>query len=376
MEILGPKKAYTDLLDEAITSRLLEEKKEGRKYHPLRPSNAGKCARQLAYELMEYRGHENYDIPILKPHIDRLFKLGNSVEFASLQGFKQILTFNIKYKQQTVTLFDLDRGLPELSKERVEGSMDLVLISSDTKGVLDIKSKKDSYSVAYKTKWDDELDRFSKMRSLYQFSENAFYADNLGSLLEELGEDYLIENLLQLNMYANSDFLKERGIDHGAIYRYNKNDSRHMEIRFRPCSEVFQYIKEKFNEINIAVDLKKPEKIEKNYIPGSMHCAFCPFAKQCWGDINTLKSWFKTFPFRVFPILLEKTANAKAYKTLFNDYLSFSKLNKKQKEIEMAILKLMLEEKLEKIKLKTGEVFEAKFLKSPKEHFELRRTKI
>lgn len=377
-EILGPEVSYCDWLDVEIAAKIKADddlRRAGGGSHPLRPSSAGFCARRLAYELMEYRGHAFYERPPLTPEVYRLFKLGHAIEKQAFQEFYLIKELQQRFKQQIVTFFELPRATEDLPKEICEGSVDGVFWSEKFKAVCDIKSKKDKFSFAFKSGWEEELNNFRNMESLVQISDVGFYADDLDAFLEELNGDFLCDNIHQLNLYALSDFIKSRGIDHAFLYRYCKNDSRHHEIRFRPSPKAFRYVQEKFSAINVAVDKKDPESIEKEYFLGSMRCAFCPFKAQCW-DEDALKSFFSKLPKKAYPKNVTNLMRRDEATKLFGHYEELKGNVEKLKAVERGLCEILHKEKVNRIKAPSGKIYELKFLKTPYEHYELRETKL
>lgn len=372
--LLGPGVSYCDLLDHEIEEKLKLEANEKR--FPLRPSSGGYCARRLAFDLMEYRGYAHYEKEPMEPNVYRLLGLGHSVEYSALRNLEMLDGFSLRYKQQVVSLFRLDPLDPAINPtgQLIEGSVDVVLWSDKYKCVLDVKSAKDGFSAAYRTRWDEQLSKYDKMKSLTKISDTGWYADDLDAFIEELNGDFLADNMVQLNLYACSDFMRERGIDHAVIYKYGKNDSRHYEIRFRPSMKLFNQIKDKFNAINKAVEAKDPESIKCESFLGSMRCAFCPYKGKCWDTQDDAKSaWYKTFPKKDWPKDLRDMPEAEP---LFDKFESMATLEKEKKLVETEILKIMNEKKIRKIKLANGNIYELKYLKTPSEHFELRRSKL
>lgn len=368
-KILGPEVSYCDLLDHEINEHLKTQKPWG---FPLRPSSAGSCSRKLAYDLMEYRGHAKYEKEPMKPSVHRLLNLGHSVEYSALKNFQLLKDFELKYKQQSLHLFTLNKTPDDKEPKTIEGSTDVVLWSDAHKCVLDVKSQKDGFSSAFQTRWHETLDKYSKMRTLVQFGESAFYADDIEAFISELGGDFLVDNLIQINLYACSEFLVQRGIDHAVIYKYNKNTSEHYEIRFKPSKALFQKTIDKFNLVNEAVSRKAVEDVPKDYVLGGMRCAFCPYSKECWGE-DGLKAWFRNMPKREWPTDIERLPPEVA--TLFASYEAALAEGKKATDLEQRIIKELEAAKEDKVKLDSGAIYEVKYLKSPKPHFELRRVK-
>jgi len=382
MSILGPEVGWTDLLDYEITEKLKREQaakvaRTTKGSHPLRPSSAGYCGRRLAYDLMEYRGHAFYAKPLLEPHVYRLFELGHAIEWQALKTFSLIPGVTQKYKQQILTFFPLERAIEGQPEEIVEGSTDFVLWSEKFKGIGDVKSKKDKFSSAFKTGWDEELEKIGMMETVAPLSATAFWVEDLDAFIEELGDDFLIDNLYQLNLYANSDFIKARGIDHAFLYRYCKNDSRHMEIRFKPSASAYEEVRNKFNAVTKAVDLKQPDEVKKDFVLGSIRCAFCPYQNACWGeDVNASKEFYSTLPRKKWPTDSARLEEGEVIEKLFEEYESLQVSTKKLERTEKEIIKLLDASDTPKVKLSNGHVYEVKKLKSPRPHFELRRSKL
>lgn len=375
MKIPGPETGYTDLLDYA-TQLKIQERAEQRGSFPLRPSAAGDCSRKLAYDLMEYRGYAKYEKEVMKPQVHRLLNLGHYIESALIKDFYMLsdVGMQIRYKQQAVTLFQLD---PILKKEQeiIEGQVDLVIWSDKYKCVMDVKSAKDKFSKAFQTGWIETLDKLSNCESVLTLSETAFYIEDLPAFIEEYGDPFLADNLWQLNAYCCSDFFRERGIDHGTILKYNKNDSRLYEIRFKPSIEMMEQLRNKFNKVNKAVAKKKPEMVEKDFTLGSIKCSFCPYADRCWGK-DTKKEFFKTLPPKKWPKDTHKMTQGQELETLFQKFKANENLDKDRAKVEEKIIKLMLKEKVNKIRLSDDTIYELKHLKSPRPHFEVRRSKL
>lgn len=374
--ILGPPVSYCDLLDHEITEKLKRD--EYKKGFPLRPSAAGYCSRRLAYDLMEYKGFAVYDKEMMEPHVWRLLNLGHSVEYSALKNLELLPGFTLRYKQQMVSIFRLDPTEDGNPGQLIEGAMDVVLWNEQYKALLDVKSAKDGFSAAFKTRWDETLEKFNGMKSLTPIGDNnnAWYADDVEALIDELNGDFLVDNLYQLNLYACSDFLRERGIDHAVVYKYCKNDSRHYEIRFKPSMALFEKTREKFNKILQAIVKEKdPEKVDRDSYLGSFRCAFCPHKKQCWGDADALKEWFKNFPKKAWPDNLSDIDDP-SLPALFEQFEAAGEAASEQSTIEMQICDILVANKILKVKLDNEHVYEVKFLKTPREHYELRRSKV
>lgn len=380
MKVLGPSVGYTDLLDYCITEKLQKERDEQLKgevkYHPLRPSAAGQCSRLLALNLNEYRGIKTYpNKPLIEPNIQRLFDLGHAIERETLRHFQLVKNIQQRYKQQVLTFFEIKSEDGKRS-ELIEGSCDFVFYSPDYRAIGDVKSKKDGFSVAFKTKWDEELSKFSQMPSLVQISENSFYADDLVAFIDELNGDWLVDNLLQLNLYATNPFMVERGVDHAFLYRLNKNDSRHMEIRFKPSKEVASYVEEKFKRVSLAVDRGEVDQMHCEWSIGTSRHAFCDCHKiSPYTEHDPLRAFYKSLPPKAWPKDTSKLPEGEELEKHYETYKASEKEIKKREKAEQKILEIATKSKIAKIRFSDDQVYSVKFLKTPKEHFELRKDK-
>lgn len=362
--IKGPAKGYCDMLDEALVSK--DADGNSSKYYPLRPSSAGKCTRELAYALSEYEGKASYDKEAMDPDTQRLLNLGHSIEWNILSMFADAKCFEVRYKQQVLSFF-------QVSNDRwIEGSIDACFISEQHKGVIDIKSKGNKYSSWSKTQWDEHNEKFSNLQSVTKVSDSFFWIKNLKEFINEINDPFLASNFYQLNLYANSSFLRERGIDHASIIQYNKNDSRIRELRFRPCNDVYDQVRDKFQLVDYLVNVEGEASLApKDYALGSIKCAFCDYKKVCWPTEDSLKAYFATWPKKNWPEKSDTELEAAYF-----DYKQAATQADKQQQYEQALVKLLDAKMIERVKFTDGAVYEVKFLKSPRPHMALRRTKI
>jgi len=380
VKVLGPPVGYTDLLDHAITEKLEKRRAaikagETDNYFPLRPSAAGFCGRRLAYSLMEYHRYADYDIPIYSPRTERIFEMGHAVEYSILKQFGQVKIVRTKYKQAPCDCLYLEPLTPKGAAQLIEGSCDACFMSETYKAVMDVKSVKDGFSKFYPTRWTETLQKLAKCKTAVQLTETAFYVDDIEAFLEEYHDSFLADNIFQLNLYAMSDFIRLRGIDHAVIYKYNKNDSSHYELRFKPSEALAQKVVEKFNLVNRCVSEEKPEDVPRDSGLGSQRCAFCDYSKLCYPNKNSLKEYFKTWPKKKWPTDIDRIQE-EGLPELFEQYEINQEATDYNKKLEEKILFLLENHKVQKVKLANGHVYEVKFLKTPKEHLELRRTKI
>ncbi len=365
---LGPKPGIIEILDH-YTRQISLDRQTKPAYNPLRPSGSGKCERELAYGFMEYRGLKTYEKRPQDPNVTRLLSLGHSIEWNLIRHFDEAFKvatgdkINIKtsYKQQVVSFFEIAPG------ELLEGSVDLVFVSDKWKMLADIKSKKDKFSRIAPTNWEETSTKLREMKTVKEFGTDCFWVDDLEPFLEELNDPFFAGNFLQLNFYYHSEdeFFKIRDIECCSIIQYNKNDSRLREVRFRPCQKVYENTKRKFLKVAHTIDnFKDPEKTKKDYALGSIKCAFCDYSKQCWGEKNTREEYFATWPKKKWPRDTNRLTAYKRVEELFEKYEHLVKQGKELKPIEQEICKILDSEKVNKIKLKNGNVYDMRILKT------------
>lgn len=368
MKIPGPPVGYTDLLDQVILDE--ENAISTREYAPLRPSAAGKCTQALAYEQQEYLGQAEYQGERKAPNVVRLLSLGNSVEYSAMTFFaklKKNFGIDVKYKQQVVTVGVLSNGT------RIEGSCDMALVHPDWKAVADVKSFKDAFHKAFGTKLDATLDKYDRLKSLVKLSDTAWYAPDPVAFLDEIGlDDYLCDNILQLNLYLMSDFFQERGFDHGVIYKYGKNDSKHYELRFPPSQILKDRVLAKFSAAATGVG------VTQDFQLGSMRCSFCPYNSQCYPKDDPRKAYFATWPKKEWPTDLHKVPaeHRDQLGSMLGQFGELEESDETKKKLEAKITKLCWDLGIKKIRLDESRIYEVKLLKSPREHLELRRGKL
>lgn len=375
-QVLGPPVGYVDLLDHATTAKHQKEKDEGKTFQktPLRPSAAGACSRELYHELMMFSGRAKYDVEVMQPELHRLFSLGHSIEANLIRDMKDLLKefVEIRYQQQVLSFEYLEAKVDPKLSQWLEGSLDLVFWSDKWKCVADVKSKKDKFHSYFKTGWDEMTERLKNMKTVVTISDCAFWVEHLEDFLKELNDPFFEANFKQLNLYANSDFLKERGVNHAAILQYCKNDSRLREVRFKPCAKVAKDTIKKMQNVITAVDEKKIELAPKDYVLGSIKCAFCKFKTQCWEDDAT-KAFFQTFPKKQWPTDTNRMGKVgKDIDQLLTTYNELEATEKKRDALEQEIVKKLMEKEVGKVRTGGGLVYEVKKLK---DSVVLRRTK-
>jgi hypothetical protein len=381
-EIPGPAVGLTTLLDYCM-----EEEDQSLNTFPLRPSAAGRCSRSLAFELWRYLGKPGaFPTEKKSPATKRLLSLGSSIEYHSIRNFQSITKknpdFKITYKQQIVLLFQLDPANENDKKPpTIKGSVDFALenLKQGYTIFLDSKSAKDKFSQAYSTKWDETIDDLINMESTQTISIDhddegrqcvgaSFWVPNLPAFVKELQDPFFVDNFTQLNLYCCTDFAKQINVPAGAIYKYNKNDSRHLEVRFAPSQELFDEFKTKCQGIyNLVMNAESLDDLKKRrceFPIGTMKAAFCPCSIYAGEERGAgLKAWFATFPPKAWPTDTKKLKN-KEVEALFGDFLQAEQDAERAEKIEQNLVGILIEENVNKVKLQNGQIFEVKHYKT------------
>jgi hypothetical protein len=360
MTIPGPQ-SYVTLLDEVMLKRTALSQTQNSS--PIRPSNAGTCTRRIAHDYLAYLGKAPRIEETRKPSVERLLKLGHFIEEHVVDDLKEIPGMGVRFQQQLVEMFELPGGT------RVEGSLDAFMWAAEVRGVLDVKSIGDRWHNHFNSKWDSLLASYRPYA--VEFDSNSFYVDDLGAFLKAIGsDDSLYKNLIQLNLYACTDFLQKRKCDHASIIRYNKNNSALMEIRFKPSAEVFNETKERLAHVETAGVRGDVSLAPKERVLGQMDCTYCPYKAQCWPGVSKKDFYGKdTKRWATKISQLEKAdAIAELFEHRANAELAASDLN----NIDRELIIMLDGHNINKVKLENGDVFEVKVLKSGAE---LRRSK-
>jgi len=374
MPVLGPQFGYTDLLDHETNLRSSEKNE---KWQPLRPSASGKCTRFLAFEMAEYLGKASYPKEVMKPSVKRLLDLGSFVEKHLISQFKWNVPSSLiksRYEQTILHFYRLTAETDPSINVLIEGSNDAVFFSPDSKGLIDYKSKNDGWSATHKSRWDMTDEKLSRMKTVEKFSDTAYWVEDLPAFLDELDDAFFASNFLQTNGYCMTEFMKERGIDHGAVIQSNKNDSRLREVRFKPSQELFDKVKQKFQTALNAAAAGNPHLAPADFALGSISCAYCPRSKECRGDSDALKEFYGTFN-KAWPKDLDRVEGTEKLLEAFAHYEKATDVNTLKDRLEKQILEELEKLGERKVRLPNGNVYETKFLKSPKPHLELRRGK-
>lgn len=377
--MLGPSVGYIDLLDESIKATKTKEQSEPVKYNPLRASAAGYCERALGYSYNEFLGKASYIKEEIKPDTVRLLDLGGSVEFSFIRQLQQTKLFQVKYKQQALSFVELSPG------NLIDGAIDFCLYFEQHKCVADVKSKGTRFSSYRGDSWEQIDAELMELSTVERVNDRVYWIENLDLFLEQCKDDFIKDNFYQLNLYACAPFLKEHGVDHAVLFYYEKNKSRLREIRFRPSETVSEIVKNKFKSVHEAVINDFLDNLQRDADLGGIRCSYCRFANECRPGIDTKQAYFDTWPERKLPVDL---TGAEEWTSLGYSIEDFDTLVKEfsliqssrtfediYRDAESAICSIMEDKKIKKIKFADGEVYESRLLKTPKPHFELRRSK-
>lgn len=383
---VGPDFAYTDALNQLMADAAQKSHDDGTAYQkmPLRPSSAGKCERELAFELNEYRGNARYEREVPSPDLQRIFSLGHSVEYALIKDLRQHFKdhFEIRYQQQSLSFMFLESKVDSKFSTWIEGSTDLVLWSKDHKGIADVKSKKEKFSNYRQSDWEETAEKWLALPSVKRLGDTGFYVDDVEAFLDEVNDPFLAMNVLQINLYACNKFLAERQIDHASLFYYSKNTSRLKELRFRPSQGLHDYVLQKFKNAFEAVEEGDPMLARQEFNLGSIKCAFCPFNKYCWSESDPKKAWFKSLPSKRWATDTDRISSSEGkavgreLEALYEEYAAAQQATAKLKNLEAKMCEILSDAEVDKVRFSDGEIYEMKLFKSGGEHLELRRSKV
>jgi hypothetical protein len=350
--------SIVDMLDIALVENYEKQWSGPRRKAPLRPSSAGKCTRALAPAEDKK-----------EPATIRLLDVGSYIEKSMinhLRKLKEPFGIEVKYEDQIVTVCTLADGTI------IEGEIDFALEGPGVKILGDSKTTKVKFSSHMTDNWEEMLQKWRRMPSVKQLSETCYYVEDAWAFCQALKDDFKIDNVMQVNMYLGSDFFRERGYEHGALYYYLKNDSRMYELRFKFNQKLHDFVKDRYET---AKNVPTPEEAPKSYNLGSIRCAFCPYSNHCWSTQDPLKAYFNTLPKKQWAKDLSKVKDSDMIEGLFNEYEDLLTKSESIEVVEDKIAQLLAAQKVSKIKRGNGDIWEVKILKSPREHFVLRRSK-
>lgn len=367
--IPGPKYGLNHIID-AYTSQAAEERSKERNYNPLRPSAAGKCARELAYEYAQFKGYTPVSQEVMEPNVTRLLNLGHSVEYHANGEMKQAFArmpkpIQIKYKQQVVEICDLHDGT------RIEGSIDLWLETPEWKAIVDWKSKAEKFSSFFKSNWEEFREKLLNTGQVVQINQeagdDAFFIPNIQAFLDAHGDPWFAKNIYQINLYGCSEFAKRRGITFCSVMQYGKSTSQLREIRWVPNEALADNRRQMFQTVAKTVDeTKDPMQVQKDHVLGSAKCGFCPFRQQCWPQDDAMKKYFENLPPKQWPKDLDRlpTSAQKELTPLFEQYFEASKTAEQVEKLEEKIVEALYKMNVYKIRLSKDQIYRVKRLKT------------
>ena len=377
-KLLGPEVSFVDILDLRLHDKSIEENQDRKRYFPLRPSSSGKCQRALAYALQEYLGLKQYPKEPKPGNVMRLLSFGHALEPDVIQHFRKNCDdlFKVRYEQQSVAAFtvnDETGTYPELEDRLIEGSMDFAFISDEHKCLVDLKSKKVKFSKFFSDNWEetDEMLAESGLAEPIGDSSTGWWIPDIEAFVDYLDEvdPFFAKNFWQLNFYASTHFAKSRGIEFACILQYAKNDSRMREIRFAPSDDLLERTRQRFQGAVDAVTEGNMHKAKREYMHGSISCAFCEFKTDCWKSkkVDAKQEYFDThFPKKRWPDDITRLKPREVAHELEELYVTLQETSANKKLLELTereITSLMRELGIWKIKFKDGKIWKLKELK-------------
>lgn len=382
INIPGPVVGITDLINYAVVEQAEKEEtklKQGvAEKSPFRPSSAGECERALAYKGIEYLGKNYYEKKIPEANVQLIFALGHAIEAMLLKVFEKVEYFQVKYTQQVLSFFPLKSGDVKLD-QLVEGSNDLCLVGTFDKwrGIVDVKSKATGIGTYKRTKWEELDDKLRKMKSVKEISPTSYWIESPEDFIKELNDPFMAMNVWQLNLYAMSEFMRERGFDFCSLLYFSKDNSFMREIRFKPSINLYHKVEARFQSAAKAAAQNNPMLAKQEFLLGSTKCAYCPYVKHCWGvdEQVALKESYKNNPKKVWPLDLDR--NEAFYDMAYTvaEYFETDDMVHTRKELESEIMKFMLEQNVDKIQTIVAGIKVVYELRKGKTTMSLKRSK-
>lgn len=329
--------------------------------YPLSPSQIGKCGLALGRNLAHYLDLAPYlrDPTSLKPRTKRIFNRGSLLEDALIRDMERYTPLRVEQRQLRVTLFELESGDKTVP---IQGNIDGIIVHPDgTRVLVDYKSKGSYYSSAFTDSISEFFQEMKQTGKVEELTPNAFMITDPAGLFQLLSMDeFFVDYLLQLNSYAFSKELNGT-IDFVSLYYENKNTCANYEVRWKPHPELFEFARRKYQYIYDTVTQKGPEAIQKEFSLGSARCRLCDYNELCWGKFTPPGKNDRVIgrmenPDRVAKFKLGVTSGME-YEKLQGEILAHME--------NMGWTHIQIE----------GSLYERKFLKSPKPHFELRLSK-
>ena len=381
-DIPGPSVGITDLINYSLVEAAEREELKIRQglveKSPFRPSSAGECERALAYKGIEYLGKNYYEKKTPEANVQLIFALGHAIEAMLLKVFEKIEYFQVKYTQQVLSFFLLKSGDIRLD-QIVEGSNDLCMVGTfdNWRGIIDIKSKATGVGSYRRTKWEEMDDKLRKMKSVKEISPTSYWVESPEDFIKELNDPFMAMNIWQLNLYAMSEFMRERGFDFCSLLYFSKDNSFMREIRFKPSLNLYNKVEARFQSAAKAAAQNNPALAKQEFLLGSVKCAYCPYVRHCWGvdEHAALKESYKNNPKKVWPLDLDRNEEYSEMATTVAEYFESDDMVHVRKELESHIMKFMLEQNVDKIQTVVAGIKVVYELRKGKTTMSLKRSK-
>lgn len=370
-----------DLLDIGIEEEIQREEKErlkGKSHRfPLSPSQFGGCARALALSLAEFTGMGLWPCEPLDSRAKRRFTRGYDIEYSMMKQLKKYVPIAQGFGQQY-----LEMARTPDDKYVIGGSMDTLFMSQEHM-IVDIKSKATYFSSYMSDAFEETFDAIANMPGVTTFGVRSLYIEDIDSFYDRYNkDDFISRYFLQLNAYGACDwsanfrsnlFPGVVGISAVALLFENKNNHVMAEIRWKPSRKLYDYSIKRMLDIYqwVVIDKKDPVKYKADYTLGSLACRLCPRKANCWGDTRHPYNG----PKKAWPIDANRVENSAALEAIYDKYKNVLTAKYDHDNLEEELVKEMVASGETKIRFVDGRVYELKYLKTPKPHYELRPSK-
>lgn len=370
-----------DLLDCGIEEEIQKEEQDrlkgmGHRF-PLSPSKFGSCARELAMSLAEFVGLGLYPCEPLDPRAKRRFTRGYDIEYSMMKQLKKYIPIAQGFGQQY-----LEMARTPDDKYVIGGSMDTLFMSEEHM-IVDIKSKATYFSSYMSDSFEETFHEIGRMPGVRTFGARALYIEDIDAFYHRYNkDDFISRYFLQLNAYGACDWsLNFRsnmfpgvvGISAVALLFENKNNHIMAEIRWKPSRTLYDYAIQRMQDIYkwVVIDRKNPLEYKPDFTLGSVACRLCPRKAACWGDTRHPYNG----PKKKWAVDANRTKNAASLEAAYDRYRNLLTAKYDHDNMEEELIKEMVESGETKIRFVDGSVYELKYLKTPKPHYELRPAK-
>lgn len=379
-KIPGPP-PLADLLDLGIEAEIQKEEKErlkGKiKRFPLSPSKFGSCRKLLAMELAEFMQMGMFPLELFDAKAKKRFSRGYDIEYSMMKQLKKYVPIDQGFGQQYVEM-----DLTPDGKYVIGGSLDTLFITAEAM-ITDIKSKADYWSSAFGGAFEETFANIGRMPGVREFGNRAYFIEDIDAFHAVFNkDDFMSRYFEQLNAYGCSPWARNFrsnlfpgsvGIKAVSLLFENKNNHMNAEIRWTPSTKLYDQSIQNMKDVYqwVVIDKKPADQYKMDFVIGSLACRLCPRKAACWGDARHPYNG----PKKKWATDTNRVANMEILEAAYLAYKNALTAKVAHDNLEIELIKEMVNSGEQKLRFPDGDIYEVKELKSPKPHFELRRSK-